>query len=107
MQENKRKTAPNTFYQLAILAGFCFVVTILALVATLFGNDQAPAARLFNRYVSLLLIIEVLLALCCSFAGMVYDNGPVAEANPAELPAGEPLLKTTDNSDLNRAADTE
>lgn len=107
MQQDRRKTMPNPFYQIAILAGFSFVVTILASVAILFGNEQAPAARLFNQYVNLLLIIEVVIALSCGLAGMACDSGPVSDSPQVEPPASEPLQEPSHNPDHPHNADTE
>jgi hypothetical protein len=59
---------------LTILLSGLFVVTILALIAGIFGDPQAPAARLLDRWAGWLLGGEVVGILTCGFLALATDR---------------------------------
>jgi len=89
MQHPDSKPVLNRFYKLALLSGFCFIVTILASIALLFGDNSAPVARWFNRYGNVILIVEVIALIICGLTGMAYDQGPVT-TQEADLTTDDP-----------------
>jgi hypothetical protein len=64
----------SLLFRLIIPATAAFVITILALVAVVFGDERAPLARVINRYGNLALIIEFLLIIVLTLASMTVDR---------------------------------
>lgn len=92
----------NPFFPLTILFGGMFIVTILALVASLLGDPRAPLAQLLDRHAGWLLIAEVVATLATGFLALVVDRrqtlakdkatkaGPAKNASPGEAGGGPP-----------------
>ena len=51
-----------------------FIVTIFSLVATLFGDPQAPVAQFFTRYGGWMIGIEVVAFLIVGFLALTVDR---------------------------------
>ena len=90
----------NMFFRLAVAAVVVFVLTILALVAALFGNQQAPAARLLNNHGGVIIAVEVGAALLFAFLAMTVDRvrtlrkqarDTTSDRPPEDTPAVPPL----------------
>ena len=64
----------NPFFPLAALCCFLFIMTILALVATLLGDPQAPLARLLEEYSGRLIGGEVAAFLLSGFLALFIDR---------------------------------
>lgn len=64
----------NPFYHLAIFASALFIVTVLALLAALFGNQNAPAARFLNEFGGILIVAEVAVTLSVGMLALVVDR---------------------------------
>lgn len=64
----------NLFFPLAALASALFIITILALVAGVFGDSRAPLAQLLDRYAGRLLSGEVAAILITGFLAMFVDR---------------------------------
>jgi hypothetical protein len=64
----------NPFFPLAALSSVLFIVTILALVAGVFGESQAPVALLLDRYAGRLVAGEVAAILITGFLAMLVDR---------------------------------
>ena len=64
----------SLLFRLTAFAGIAFVVTIFALIATIFGDPRSPAARWLNRNVGALLAVEVAAILVIGFAAMAQDR---------------------------------
>jgi hypothetical protein len=62
------------FFRAAIVVGAVFVVTILALVAVVFGDPQAPPVRFLNAHGGRLVAAEVVLLLAAVLAAMIQDR---------------------------------
>ena len=65
---------PNIFFRLALGTGVLFVVTVLALTATVFGDPRAPSARFLNNYGGALIAAEVAASLIFAFWAMALDR---------------------------------
>ena len=65
---------PNLFFRLTTLAGAAFVVTILSLVAALFGDPQAPPARFLNAHGTTVIGWEVAVILFLGLLAMTVDR---------------------------------
>lgn len=74
----------NFFFRLAVVAAAVFIITILALVAALFGNQQAPAAKLINAYGGVLIAGEVAVVLLVAFLAMALDRIRTLRNSPAD-----------------------
>ena len=64
----------NPFFPLAAFSSVLFIVTILALVAGVFGDPRAPLAQLLDRYAGRLLAGEVAAILVTGFLAMFVDR---------------------------------
>jgi uncharacterized membrane protein YcjF (UPF0283 family) len=64
----------NPFFPLTALFSAAFVVTILALVATVFGDEQAPLAKWLDQHVGWLLAGEVVAILLTGFLALAVDR---------------------------------
>lgn len=64
----------SLLFRLTAFAGIAFVVTIFALIATIFGDTRSPVARWLNRNVGALLAVEVAAILVIGFAAMAQDR---------------------------------
>jgi hypothetical protein len=64
----------NPFFPLAAISSVAFIVTILALIASLFGDPRAPVAQLLDRYAGRLIAGEVALILLTGFLAMFVDR---------------------------------
>ncbi|MGQ0637411.1 MAG: hypothetical protein ACT4QC_22625 [Planctomycetaceae bacterium] len=70
------KSSPrrNPFFPLAAFLSALFVTTILALVAAMFGDPQAPAAGLVEKYAGHVLVAEVVAILVTAWLALVVDR---------------------------------
>ncbi|MFM8474193.1 MAG: hypothetical protein ACKOEO_00145 [Planctomycetaceae bacterium] len=50
------------------------MITILAMIAVLFGDDRAPFAQVINRYGNSALVIEFILIIALTLASMTADR---------------------------------
>lgn len=64
----------NLFFPLAAFSSALFIITILALVAAVFGDERAPLAQLLDRYAGRLLAAEVAAILLTGFLALVVDR---------------------------------
>lgn len=64
----------SVLFQLTAMSAVLFIVTVLALVATVFGDQSAPAAKQLNRNAGKLIAIEVAATLLLGFAAMTQDR---------------------------------
>ncbi len=64
----------SLLFQLTAFSSVLFIVTVLALVATVFGDQAAPAAKQLNRHAGKLIVIEVAATLLLGFAAMTQDR---------------------------------
>jgi membrane protein DedA with SNARE-associated domain len=64
----------NFFFPLAAFCSALFIVTIFALVASVFGDPRAPLARLFDRYAGCLFAGEVAAVLITGFLALFVDR---------------------------------
>jgi hypothetical protein len=76
----------NPFFPLVVISSAAFVVTILALVATVFGDERAPLARLFDRYAGRLIGGEVVVILLTGLLALVVDRRQAlrSQQNPVQ-----------------------
>lgn len=87
----KRTSWHDWLFHLTALFAVAFVLTVLALIAGVFGDPEAPANVWLNQYATWLLLIEVGLIALSGLAAMVADqrsrSQPVrAETQPAKSP---------------------
>ena len=69
-----RAQSRNPFFPLAAFSAALFIITILALVASVFGDPHAPLAKLFDRYAGRLIAIEVAATLVIGFLALAVDR---------------------------------
>ena len=76
-----------------------FIVTILALVATVFGDEQAPLARWLDRHVGWLLAGEVVAILVTGFLALAVDRRATLREQQTGAPPAEskPDLRQEDH----------
>ena len=88
----------NPFFSLAAFFSALFIITILALVASVFGNEQAPLARLFDQYAGRLIVGEVVAILVTGFLALYRDRRQTLRSLNR---AGEKPLKPATASEHN------
>jgi hypothetical protein len=64
----------NPFFPLAAFCSALFIVTILAMLASVFGDERAPLARLFDQYAGRLITGEVAATLLTGFLALLVDR---------------------------------
>ena len=64
----------NLFFPLAVASSVLFIVTILALLAGVFGDERAPLAQLLDRYAGRLIAGEVAAILITGFLALFVDR---------------------------------
>jgi hypothetical protein len=64
----------NLFFPLAAFSSVLFIVTILALVAGVFGDERAPLSQLLDRYAGRLIVGEVAAILINGFLALFVDR---------------------------------
>lgn len=64
----------NPFFPLAIFSAGLFIVTILALVAGVFGDPHAPLAQWLDRYAGRIITGEVVATLVTGFLALAVDR---------------------------------
>jgi len=78
---------PNLFFPLTVVFSGLFIVTILALVAGIFGDPQAPIARFLDRNGGMLLVAEVVAILVTGFLALATDRRQaLADKSSSSLP---------------------
>lgn len=92
------KTKPGLLFRLVVPATVVFILTILALIASLFGDPKAPVSKWLNANGNQLLIFEFIAVVVLSVLAMTvdrvrtlrgieeepFDDPPVAAAIPPE-----------------------
>ena len=77
----------NFFFPLTALASALFIVTVLLLIATVFGDPRAPANQFFDRNAGVIMAAEVAAILLFGFLALVVDRRQTAgrEERPETL----------------------
>jgi hypothetical protein len=70
----KPGSSRNPFFQLAAFSSVMFIVTILAMVAGVFGDERAPIAQFLDRYIGRVLAAEVAAILLTGFLALFIDR---------------------------------
>lgn len=68
------RTKPSLLFRLIVPATVLFIMTVLALIAGMFGDPQAPVAVWLDRHGNQLLIWEFFGVLILSFLAMAIDR---------------------------------
>ncbi len=64
----------SLLFRAIVPATAAFVITILALIATLFGDERAPLAQFINQYGNTLLVAEFISIVTLTLAAMTADR---------------------------------
>lgn len=68
------RTKASLLFRLIVPATVVFIMTILALIACLFGNPDAPISKWLNENGNQILAWEFVTVLVLSFVAMAYDR---------------------------------
>ncbi|HIE98744.1 MAG TPA: hypothetical protein EYQ63_17480 [Fuerstia sp.] len=68
------QTEPSLLFRLVIPATVIFILTILALIASLFGDPRAPVSQWLEAYGNDLLIWEFIIVLAIALLAMTVDR---------------------------------
>lgn len=81
----------NPFFPATAAFGALFAITILALIAALFGDPNAPMAKLLDRFVGWMLAAEVVGLLVTGFLALAVDRRQtLAGRAPSNQAAAQP-----------------
>jgi len=72
--DSRQVTELNLFFRLAAFSAAMFVVTVLALIATMFGNPHAPLNQFLDQYGGILIAVEVTGSLLLGVLAMTIDR---------------------------------
>ena len=64
----------SVLFRLSAVSAVVFIMTVLALVATVFADQSAPATKWFNRNAGRAIAGEVVVTLLLGFAAMTQDR---------------------------------
>ncbi|MDA1013513.1 MAG: hypothetical protein O3A00_03550 [Planctomycetota bacterium] len=78
---------PNVFFRMAVAATAIFILTILATVATIFGDADAPPTRFLHRHGDLLMLMEVVIAVTLGAMAIAADRKEIRRRNADQQPA--------------------
>jgi hypothetical protein len=81
-------------FRLIVPVTAVFIVTVLALIAVLFGDQRAPLSRWLNDYGNTLLLVEFAVVLVLSFLAMAWDRWQILRS-PKDTPT--PSDSTSDH----------
>ena len=76
----------NPFFPLTAVLAALFVVTNLALVASMLGDPLAPLAKLLDRYGTTLIVIEVAAILLAGLLALTVDRAHTLRKHGSDLP---------------------
>lgn len=76
----------NPFFPLTAILSAVFVVTNLALVASMLGDPLAPLAQLLDRYGTNLIVIEVAAILLSGLLALTVDRAQTRQQQNSNLP---------------------
>lgn len=68
------QTKPALLFRLVVPVTVAFILTILALIACLFGDPNAPVSKWLNEHGNQLLIVEFVAVIVLSLLAMVVDR---------------------------------
>lgn len=74
----------NFFFRLVVFASALFVITIFALVATIFSDPDVPAVQFLNEYGGTLIAGEVVATLLIGFLAMAVDRRQILRKQPVD-----------------------
>lgn len=96
---------PNRLFQLVALLGAVFIVTILAMVASMLGDPRAPISRFLDEQGGNLIAIEVASLFVVGIAAMALDRHRTVRAQREER-EGQPSASPTESApaEADRAA---
>jgi hypothetical protein len=87
-----RPSQRNPFFPLTVAFSGLFIVTILALIAAVFSEGDAPLSRLLDRHGGWILAAEVLGILLAGFLALAVDRAQNATAR-SDPPAPRPHVE--------------
>jgi hypothetical protein len=76
----------SVWFQLAGALAAVFVVTVLAMVAAMFGDPKAPSARFFDQYGGQLIVVEVVALVIAGVIAMAADRWRAQRHNSDKPP---------------------
>ena len=76
----------NPFFRLVIVSAGFFVVTILAITATIFGETNSPVPRFLIRHAGTLITVEVLVTLVAGLLALAVDRRFILEDDAHNSP---------------------
>jgi hypothetical protein len=75
-------TRPGWWFQLAALSAALFVVTVLALIATVFADPRAPVNQWLNANAGWLMLVEVVAIVVFGVGAMWRDQASRVKPQP-------------------------
>jgi hypothetical protein len=90
-----RQRGPGFLFHAAAGATGLFVVTVLAMIATVFGDAEAPINLWLNRYAAGLLLAEVALIAITGVAAMAWDQRKTQHEQEIPLSRGRQPPEST------------
>ena len=64
----------SLLFRLIVPAAVLFILTVLAMIGALFGNNRAPLSQWLDRYAGRLLVAEFVLIIALTVLAMMVDR---------------------------------
>ncbi len=103
----KRPGSPaSLLFRLIVPACAVFILTILAMIASVFGNPDAPVTKWLDRNVGTILTVEFVAVISLSIMAMFVDRIRTLRSAAAPMPSADAPLQDAAESHQDRRAAT-
>ncbi len=93
----KRTAGRNPFFPMVLFSTAVFIITILAMVASIFSDPRAPVAKFLDANAGRLILAEVIVTLVVGFCALAVDRLQTRRERSAAQKS-DPPLPTAENS---------
>lgn len=91
----------NPFFAMVLCSASIFILTILAMVAALFGDPRAPVAKFLNAHAGRLIGAEVVVTLVVGLCALVVDRLQSRRRMTAEHQMDDQTVNLSEKSNKN------
>jgi|GEM_PF-349926 len=99
-------TPPSLLFRLVVPACAVFILTILGMIASVFGNPEAPVAKWIDRNVGTILTVEFFTIISLSVLAMFVDRvRTLQSACPTPSSSEDSLQNGPEHSQSNSTAE--
>ncbi len=82
--QTPRESSRNPFFSLVLFSSTIFIITILAMVAVIFSDPDAPIVQFLDRHGGRLILAEVVVTLIVGLLALIVDRFQTPQKKPSE-----------------------